>query len=656
MITYLCKYTPLELIAALGGELEDPNTDVEDFRNADAMIHSSVCTHAKMLIESVLAAPPGGDGKLVLTNCCDSVRRVYDTLDTERRPGMEMLDLPHNASPASVKRYTGELMRLKDKVSSGEGFRRDVLISLWKENADRWKATLSQGPCVVIAGARVSDQLRTKIRDLLPYPVIDLTCGGLRSIPEPPPEAFIDVPDRPADCAAEGRGKAAATACGGSAGSSCGDSTGTAGGSSAGPACGCHGRTGLSDEALIRAYAKALLSQVPCTRMEDVSARDGLFARGEIVGVVYHSVKFCDYYSFEYADIRRKTDLPVLKIESDFTSQSEGQLDTRIRAFAESLADAVPSPAGEAGQNGVSGRRTGSAAGPGDAAGTEQRSGAAGAHDGRSKEPGGGPDKNGGKPMKGIYIGIDSGSTSTNAAALDENGRLAAWSIVRTGARAGTSAQNALDEVKKQLGEDAASIRRIVATGYGREFISFADSTKTEISCHARGAHFVDPAARTVIDIGGQDSKVICLDAEGNVRNFVMNDKCAAGTGRFLETMARTLELGMDEMSERGLRWKKDLTISSTCTVFAESEVVGLIAENTETGDIIHALNKSVAARTCGMVKRVRGEGPYMMTGGVARNAGVSKEIEGRLGASLSISEHPDLIGAIGAALFAMTP
>lgn len=255
--------------------------------------------------------------------------------------------------------------------------------------------------------------------------------------------------------------------------------------------------------------------------------------------------------------------------------------------------------------------------------------------------------------MDRIYIGIDSGSTSTNVAAIDGRGSLAAWSIVRTGARAATAAENALKDVKSQLGPRAALIAKIVGTGYGREFISFADSTKTEISCHAHGAHFADPAARTVIDIGGQDSKIICLDEDGNVMNFVMNDKCAAGTGRFLEMMAHTLEIDMPSMGEEGLHWKKDLTISSTCTVFAESEVVGLIAENTDTGDIIHALNKSVASRTCGMVKRVRGEGPFMMTGGVAKNAGVAKEIERRLGEPLRIMEHPDLIGAIGAALFA---
>ncbi|MBQ9465070.1 MAG: 2-hydroxyglutaryl-CoA dehydratase, partial [Lachnospiraceae bacterium] len=188
----------------------------------------------------------------------------------------------------------------------------------------------------------------------------------------------------------------------------------------------------------------------------------------------------------------------------------------------------------------------------------------------------------------------------------------------------------------------------------GRDSIGFAYDVKTEISCHARGAHYMDPAARTIIDIGGQDSKVIILDAEGNVRNFIMNDKCAAGTGRFLENMARTLETDMDAMSAAGLSWKKDLTISSTCTVFAESEVVSLVAENAETPDIIHALNKAVAKKTSAMALRMGSEPPYLMTGGVARNAGVAAELSAGVGAPVKIAEHPDLAGAIGAALYAM--
>ena len=587
MITYLCKYTPLELLTAMGADLMEPNRDVRDFRHADALIHSSVCNHAKILLEECLAGDAAGTD-LLLTNCCDSVRRVYDTVKEDpqlrdRLASMEMLDLPHNAYGHAIDSYTEELIRFRGRyeASSGHTFDRQRFLESWKKQADEWEVFSERGDFIAIMGARVSNELRARIRDIMPLPVIDLTCGGLRSMPQPPAEAF----------------KRSCDGCEGD------------------PSADRSGETWLMDDrALMRAYAEALLNQIPCTRMEDVSPRNELLRRKSLKGVVYHSVKFCDYYSYEYADIRRLTELPVRKIETDYTSQSEGQLDTRMKAFAESLC-----PSGKTLP---------------DSDGTISRA------------------SNSADSAEDIFVGIDSGSTSTNVAAISRDGRLLASSIVRTGARAGSAAERAYEDVRQQLGRNAARIRSVTATGYGREFITFADSTKTEISCHAKGAHYADPDARCVIDIGGQDSKVICLDEDGNVMNFVMNDKCAAGTGRFLEMMAHTLETDLSSMSRLGLTWKKDLTISSTCTVFAESEVVSLIAENTAPSDIVHALNKSVAGRTCGMVKRVRGSGPYMMTGGVARNKGVAQEISSRLGEPLSIAEYPDLIGAIGAALF----
>ena len=159
---------------------------------------------------------------------------------------------------------------------------------------------------------------------------------------------------------------------------------------------------------------------------------------------------------------------------------------------------------------------------------------------------------------------------------------------------------------------------------------------------------------RTVVDIGGQDSKVIRLDENGAVVNFVMNDKCAAGTGRFLEMMARTMEMSLDEMSHKGLKYKEDITISSMCTVFAESEVVSLIAQNKDTDDIVHGLNKAVASKTAALAKRVGWEERYMMTGGVSKNESLVKTLEEKLGTTLVVDERAQLCGALGAALFAM--
>ena len=161
------------------------------------------------------------------------------------------------------------------------------------------------------------------------------------------------------------------------------------------------------------------------------------------------------------------------------------------------------------------------------------------------------------------------------------------------------------------------------------------------------------PDVSFILDIGGQDSKVIRLDENGAVANFVMNDKCAAGTGRFLEMMARTMEMNLDQMSECGLEFKEDITISSMCTVFAESEVVSLIAQNKATDDIVHGLNKAVAVKTAALTRRVGGEEKYMMTGGVSKNKGLVKTLEEKLGTKLVISDKAQLCGALGAALFA---
>ena len=297
----------------------------------------------------------------------------------------------------------------------------------------------------------------------------------------------------------------------------------------------------------------------------------------------------------------------MLKLESDYTVQSSGQLLTRLEAFAESMSPAVQTSERKKKMNG-----------------------------------------------KGLYVGIDSGSTSTDVVILNEEQEIVSQVILPTGAGAAAGADRALEEALRQANLTREDLTAIVTTGYGRTAIQSGDKSITEITCHARGAFFLNPNVRTIIDIGGQDSKVIRIDDTGNVTNFVMNDKCAAGTGRFLELMARTLELSLEQMSEMGLTWKEDITISSMCTVFAESEVVSLIAQDKTAADIIHGLNESVAAKTCALVKRVGGEGDYMMTGGVSKNKGVVDAIERRLGVKLCISDAAQLNGALGAALFAM--
>ena len=355
--------------------------------------------------------------------------------------------------------------------------------------------------------------------------------------------------------------------------------------------------------ALMEDYARCLLGQLPCMRMTDNTARRALYNTPGLEGVVYHTLQFCDYYGFEYAGLRHQLPVPLLKIESDGTTQSREQLRTRLEAFAEGF----------------------------------------------------GPQK-GDPTMKkhGYFAGIDSGSATTDVVILDQDRTIVAKVILPTGAGASNGAQRALDQALQQAGLTQADLTATVTTGYGRGVIQTGDKSVTEITCHAKGAHFLHPAVRTVIDIGGQDSKVIRIEPDGSVANFVMNDKCAAGTGRFLEMMARTLELSLEEISTIGLQWKEEITISSMCTVFADSEVVSLVAQNKALPDIVHGLNQSVATRAAALFRRVGGENPCMMTGGVSRNRGVVAAIEERLGQPLFIHPDAQLCGALGAALFAL--
>ncbi|KKL51227.1 hypothetical protein LCGC14_2297610, partial [marine sediment metagenome] len=253
-----------------------------------------------------------------------------------------------------------------------------------------------------------------------------------------------------------------------------------------------------------------------------------------------------------------------------------------------------------------------------------------------------------------LTLGIDIGSLTTNAVLLNDKKEILAYEVIATGA----SSKKACDKIFKNILNvtklEEKDISYVVATGYGRVKVPFANEVVTEITCHARGANHFFPSARTVIDIGGQDSKAIKLDAKGNVLDFSMNDKCAAGTGRFLEVMARTLEIELDDMGELSLKGKENVSISSLCTVFAESEVVSLIGADHKPEDICKGLHVSIGKRISAQAKRVGMEDDVVMTGGVAKNIGVVRELEKKLLCSIKIPDEPQIVGALGAALIAL--
>ena len=254
-----------------------------------------------------------------------------------------------------------------------------------------------------------------------------------------------------------------------------------------------------------------------------------------------------------------------------------------------------------------------------------------------------------------ITAGIDIGSLTADAVVL-RGGEVAGYSIVPTGANSESAARASFLAALERAGLGEQEVQHIAATGYGRSSVAFAARTVTEITCHAVGARRLCPDASSVIDIGGQDCKVIRLAPDGRVEDFVMNDKCAAGTGRFLEVIAQALEADLESLGELSERATQQIRISSTCTVFAESEVVSLVARGVPKEDIIRGLHEAVAERIYGMVRRVRAGEPFVMTGGVAKNRGVIQALQLRLGASLVVPPEPQIVGALGAAIMAGRP
>ncbi len=479
---------------------------------------------------------------LLLVDCCDVCRRICDVLLHQgKMKFLFLFSLPHKNGDAEVSLVRKELQRLCEALEETFG------CCLNEEKAfAAWQESAQRKdlkePHILLTGAHGGKILLNKIRERTALPVVDGTCTGSRRLPAP------------------------------------------------------------TDGDFYSGYADALLKQErACMRMQ--------FRREEAdpdaLGIICHTVKFCDYYGFAYRHSRENSVVPLLKIETDSTLQSSGQLHTRLDAFNETIR--------------------------GDSRSSSVK-----------------------KKAIRYAAGVDSGSTSTDAVILDRGRRIIGSAILPTGSGAASGAKKALDAALTQAGLSLSDLDTIVTTGYGRETIGVSDTSVTEITCHAKGAHFLYPKARTVIDIGGQDSKVIRIDEAGAVINFVMNDKCAAGTGRFLDMMARTMELDLSDMSEMGLHWKNEVAISSMCTVFAESEVVSLIAQNTPAEDIIHGLNLAVAGKTVSLVHRLGGESSYIMTGGVAQNKGVVKALEEKLGESIYVSEDAQLCGAIGAALIAI--
>ena len=262
-----------------------------------------------------------------------------------------------------------------------------------------------------------------------------------------------------------------------------------------------------------------------------------------------------------------------------------------------------------------------------------------------------------GKDSRMKYFGgCDAGSTYTKCVIIDENGKIAAAVTKRSRINPVLSAKDALDEAVSQVDDlnSAEELTYLIGTGYGRNKVPFADENISEISCHAMGVHVTDPSVKAIIDIGGQDVKGIAIDTDGTVLNFAMNDKCAAGTGRFFESMARAFEMSLDEFSKLSLTAKNVIPITAQCAVFAESEVISLVGEGKPMEEIAAGIQLSVAKRCFVMAKKAGAADSVTLTGGCAKNEGLKKAIEKVLKINVvDLPTDPQLMGALGAAEYA---
>lgn len=250
--------------------------------------------------------------------------------------------------------------------------------------------------------------------------------------------------------------------------------------------------------------------------------------------------------------------------------------------------------------------------------------------------------------------GVDVGSTQTKAVIIDESQQIISRSLIDTGANVIRAAEGAFNTALAEGGIQDEEIEYVIGTGYGRYRVTFGNDQVTEISCHGRGAVHMFPNTRTVIDMGGQDTKAIRVSPTGEIVDFCMNDKCAAGTGRFLGAAAAALDIPLDELGPTALRYEKPVRISTTCTVFAESEVLSWLGKGKKIEDILWGVHQSIANRSAGLLRRVGIEEEVTFTGGVTKNTAMIEALVLKLGLRMNVSEESHYMGALGAAMFAL--
>ena len=569
-IPFFCSYIPTALLEALGHEVRDITLFAEETCGLEysCALHDNLCSYAKYLFRKILAEEEGFD-LAVVPNTCDAMKKLHGalTLTLSGRMPAYLLDVPRRSGRESAVYLAAQYKALLSRIAPDLDTRK-FLLSLSARTPSRTspidgslRGDDATRPLTVgIAGSSYAPSLfETTLARYDAGAVFLRHCGYGR------------VPSRPEETPAS------------------------------------------LDEGLFL-MAENTLQKTLCPRSDRGAMAE--FILGEIrarnlAGLVFTTLKFCDFYAFEFERIRKglPLDFPLLYLENDLSVGNDEQNRTRIEAFMEKILSAAKE--------------------------REMPHSPAAA-----------------KSRTGLVMGLDIGSAATKGVLMKDGGEILASVILPTSINMKDGAEEAMGALLREGRLNRRDVTRIVLTGYGRTAFPEMEQV-TEITCHALGVHFLGSAGSTVIDVGGQDSKAIRIAGEGRVLRFAMNDKCAAGTGRFLEAMVRRMGITFEAFSALSLAASEATPISSMCSVFAESEVVSLMARGIPAANIARGLNAAVAARTRGLVGKIQGEAPFVLTGGMSLNPGFIRELEMAMGSPVAVFSKSQLAGAIGAALTA---
>lgn len=617
---YTCSYIPLEIIHAAGYLPVRIVGETDQCRQDETDLSRNICPYVHAVLQSYREKKDQLSG-LIVADSCDAMKKLHDVAGLESAEGgctapqqgqVYILSVPRTSGEASARYFARQLEELYTNLSEQNGIepsagRLESAIKLYSgiyellesvREADIFPSytdyfsfrqrVLRQAP---EESLRKLDELAASKNPGAVLPGVDTEAGEkipvlLTGSPLPGESVLRTIEEAGLEIVLN---------------DSCLDRRWGLRGDAGGGA--------EVSEGPFRVLSRLYLNKMPCARMfqrqEELARLEELYP-DTVQGIIHFRMPFCDLYGFDLVHlIDRMGKERVLSIEADGSPQSEGQVKTRVSAFAEML---------------------------------RQRSGNMKFTSSAGK----------------YYCGIDIGSTTVDGVILSSSGEILAQKIIKTGPGADKTTKILLDDLLAEISASRKDVAFVMATGYGRDGLKFADGTVTEISCHARGTRHLIPGIRFVVDVGGQDSKVIKIDESGKVRDFQMNDKCAAGTGRFLEVMARALEIDIGEMSRLAEKRAEPVPISSVCTVFAESEVISLLGKGHKSEAIVKGLYHSITNRLDGMVRRVGLVTPAAVTGGGALNAGLVRELEKRIGVKLQIPKVPQIVGAVGAALFGM--